>query len=216
MKALDRARSSGLQPIGSTIQLVAATLVLNALVGCATAPSVAVQGCGSERVPGARGSEGPAAVQVLSRSAGRALGMGGSEAGRAARVTGNRYVDTLLSGAVRDSVTAARRVLADAADQPAADQAPDVRYMILPRVGTGRSRAIQVSSPLINDAPWQLEVPRQGAVVATHAPAEGSSHVVTTNVEVGARRTDVSAVVVASCRYLEGLGNRATQSDGPS
>ena len=63
-----------------------------------------------------------------------------------------------------------------------------------------------MSSPLINDAPWQLEVPRQGAVVATHAPADGSSHVVTTNVEVGARRTDVTAVVVASCRYLEGLG----------
>ena len=136
--------------------------------------------------------------------------MGGSEAGRAARVTGNRYVDTLLSGAVRDSVTAARRVLADAADQPAADQAPDVRYMILPRVGTGRSRAIQVSSPLINDAPWQLEVPGQGAVVATHAPTDRSSHVVTTHLDVGARRTDVTAVVVASCSYLEGLGNRAT------
>ena len=212
MKPPDRVRSIGPRPVGSTSRIVAAALVLNALAGCATSPSVAVQGCGSERVPGARGSEGPA-VQVLSRSAGRALGMGGSEAGRAARVTGNRYVDTLLSGAVRDSVTAARRVLADAADQPAADQAPDVRYMILPRVGTGRSRAIQVSSPLINDAPWQLEVPRQGAVVATHAPAEGSSHVVTTNVDVGARRTDVTGIVVASCRYLEGLGNRATLSE---
>ena len=72
------------------------------------------------------------------------------------------------------------------------------------------SRAIQVTSPQINDAPWQIEVPRQGAVVATHARADRSSHVVTTNVDVGARRTDVTAVVVASCRYLEGLGNRST------
>ena len=209
MKSPDRARSNGPQPIGSTSRIVAAALVLNALGGCATAPSVAVQGCGSEGVPGAQESESPA-EQVLSRTTGRAVGMGGSEAGRAARVTGNRYVDTLLSGAVRDSVTAARRVLADAADQPAADRAPDVRYTIPPRVGTGRSRAIQVASPLINDAPWQLELPRTGAVVATHAPAGRSSHVVTTNVDVGARRTDVTAMVVASCRYLEGLGNRAT------
>jgi hypothetical protein len=209
MKALDRARSNGPQPIGSTSRIVAAALVLNALGGCATAPSVAVQGCGSERVPGAQASDSPV-EQVLSRTTGRAVGMGGSEAGRAARVTGNRYVDTLLSGAVRDSVAAARRVLADAADQPAADRATDVRYTILPSVGTVHSRAIQVTSPLINDAPWQLEVPRQGAVVATHAPTERSSHVVTTNVDVGARRTDVTAVVVASCRYLKGLGNRAT------
>lgn len=215
MKLPDRGRSIGPQPIGSTSRIVAAALVLNALAGCATSPSVAVQGCGSARVPGARGSEGPA-EQVLSRSAGRAVGMGGSEAGRAVRVTGNRYVDTLLSGAVRDSVTAARRVLAEATDEPADDRAPGVRYTLLPAAATGRGRSVQVTSPLINDAPWQLQVPRQGAVVATHAPAEGSSHVVTTNVEVGARHTDVSAVVVASCRYLEGLGNRATLSDEPS
>lgn len=214
MKPLDRPRSNGPQPIGSTSRIVAAALVLNALGGCAASPTVAVQGCGSERVPGAQESENPA-EQVLSRTTGRAVGMGGSEAGRAARVTGNRYVDTLLSGAVRDSVTAARRVLDDAADQPAADRAPDVRYTIPPRVGTVHSRAIQVTSPLINDAPWQLEVPRQGAVVATHAPAGRSSHVVTTNVDVGARRTDVTGMVVASCRYLEGLGNRATLSHGP-
>ena len=214
MKPPDRVRSIGPQPVGSTSRIVAAALVLNALAGCATSPSVAVQGCGSARVPGARGSEGPA-VQVLSRSAGRALGMGGSEAGRAARVTGNRYVDTLLSGAVRDSVTAARHAWDEATDEPADDREPGVRYTFLPAAATGRSRSVQVSSPLINDARWQLEVPRQGAVVATHAPAEGSNRVVTTNVEVGARRTDVSAVVVASCRYLEGLGNRATLSDGP-
>ena len=209
MKPPDRARSNGPQRIGSTSRIVAAALVLNALGGCATAPSVAVQGCGSERTRGAQESESPA-EQVLSRTTGRAVGMGGSEAGRAARVTGNRYVDTLLSGAVRDSVTAARRVLDDAADEPAADRAPAVRYTLLPAAATGRSRAIQVSSPLINDAPWQLEVPRTGPVVATHAPADRSSHVVTTNVDVGARRTDVAAMVVASCRYLEGLGNRAT------
>ena len=212
MKPLDRARSNGPQPIGSTSRIVAAALVLNALAGCGASPTVAVQGCGSERDRGAQESESPA-EQVLSRTTGRAVGMGGSEAGRAARVTGNRYVDTLLSGAVRDSVSAARRVLADAIDHPAADRAPDVGYTIPPRAGTGRSRAIQVSSPLINDAPWQLEVPRQGAVVATHAPTDRSSHVVTTNVDVGARRTDVTGMVVASCRYLEGLGNRATLSD---
>ena len=212
MKRPDRVRSIGPQPIGSTSRIVAAALVLNALVGCAASPSVAVQGCGSERVPGARESKG-SAEQVLSRSAGRALGMGGSEAGRAVRVTGNHYVDTLLSGAVRDSVAAARHAWDKATDGPADDRAPGVRYIFLPAAATGRSRSVQVTSPLINDAPWQLQVPRQGAVVATHAPAEGSSHVVTTNVEVGARPADVSAVVVASCRYLEGLGNRATLSD---
>ena len=215
MKAPDRARSVDPQPITSTSWIVAATLLLNAVGGCATSPSVAVDGCGSERVPAAGESESPA-EQVLSRTTGRAVGMGGSEAGRAARVTGNRYVDTLLSGAVRDSVTAARRAWDDAADEPAADREPTVRYTVLPGVATGRSRSIQVSSPLINDAPWQLEVPRKGAVVATHAPADRSSHVVTTTVDVGARRTDVTAVVVASCRYLEGLGNRATLPDGRS
>ena len=209
MKPPGRVRSIGPQPIGSTSRLVAAALVLNALGGCATSPSVPVQGCGTERGLGAQESKSPA-EQVLSRTTGRAVGMGGSEAGRAARVTGNRYVDTLLSGAVRDSITAARRAWDEAADTPAADRAPDVRYTFLSGARTARGRAIQVASPLINDAPWQLELPRTGAVVATHAPAGRSSHVVTTNVDVGARRTDVTAMVVASCRYLEGLGNRAT------
>ena len=213
MKAPTRALSIDPQPITSTGWIVAVTLLLNAVGGCATSPSVAVDGCGSEHVPAAGESEGPA-EQVLSRTTGRAVGMGGSEAGRAVRVTGNRYVDTLLSGAVRDSVTAARRAWDDATDEPAADREPTVRYTVMPGAATGRSRSIQVSSPLINDAPWQLEVPRKGAAVATHAPADRGSHDVTTTVDVGARRTDVTAVVVASCRYLEGLGNRATLPAG--
>ena len=189
-------------------------LLLHAVGGCATSAPVAVEGCGNERIPAAGASDSPAG-QVLSRTTGRAVGMSGNEAGRAARVTGNRYVDNLLSGAMRDSVAAARRAWDGAADEPPTDREPGVRYTLGPEAATGRDRFIQVSSPLINDAPWQLELPRQGAVVATHAPLDRSSRVVRTSIDVDARRSDVTAMVVASCRYLERVGNQATRPDGP-
>ena len=215
MESSDRTWSIDPKPITSTEWIVGCLLLLHAVGGCATSPPVAVQGCGIERVPVAGASDSPAG-QVLSRTTGRAVGMGGSEAGRAARVTGNRYVDNLLSGAMRDSVTAARRAWDGAADEPPTGREPGVRYTAGPEAATGHDRSIQVFSPLINDAPWQLELPRQGAVVATHASADRSNRVVRTSIDVDARRTDVAAVVVASCRYLERVGNQATRSDGPS
>jgi hypothetical protein len=209
MRAPDLARSADLQPTVSTIGMVTVTLVLNGVAGCATAPSAAVDGCGVGRAPATQKPPNPA-EQVLSRTTSRAVGMGGSEAGRAVRVTDNRYVDTLLSGAVRDSVTAARRAWGDAAEEGDTT----VRYRVVLGVTPGSGQAIQVSSPLINDAPWRIEVPRTGALSTTHAPVTRGGHDVTTVVKVGARRTDATALVVASCRYLEGLGNRATLQTG--
>jgi hypothetical protein len=141
--------------------------------------------------------------------------MGGSAASRAVRVTGNRYLDTLLGGAVRDGVTAARRAWDDAGDAHAEDGDGTVRSRLAPGSAQGPSQSIQVFSPLINDAPWRIEVPRTGAVLAMHAPAGSGSHNVTTVVNVGARRPDAAAIILASCQYLEGLGNRATLRTGP-
>ena len=209
MNGPDLASSTDRQRPVSTIGMMAVTLVLNAVAGCATAPAATVDGCGVGRAPAAQGSPNPA-EQVLSRTTSRAVGMSGSEAGRAVRVTGNRYADTLLSGAVRDSVTAARRAWKDAAE----DGDTTVRYRAVPGLAPGLGQAIQVSSPLINDAPWRIEVPRTGALATTHAPVIQGGHAVTTIFKLGAPPTDATALVVASCQYLEALGNRATLQTG--
>ena len=202
------------QTIPSTIRLVMGGLILIGSGACTTSPPTASDGCGTapERRPPVVSSP---ADQVISRSAGRAAGMGGSAASRAVRVTGNRSIDTLLSGAVRDGVTVARRAWNDADSGNAADGDATVSYRLAPGSAPGPSQSIQVFSPLINDAPWRIEVPRTGAVLAMHAPAGRGSHDVRTVVNVGARRSDAAAIIFASCRYLEGLGNRATLRTGP-
>lgn len=181
------------QLAGHVVRALALTALV-VLAGCATTGQGDSSACRFGATPGPQ--DGPA-ERVAERSGTRAMGMGGSAAGQAARVTGNVYADRLLSGAVMDVFGEARRAIMTR-DR---DVEPELVYSAKRRPAEDVLVTMTVTRPAIDGGAWHVTVPMQGTVTARAGQVE-------IPVATSSRRD--ATVLEASCRALVDHGLSAS------